>query len=227
MKYEILKDIINWDIINWSKALMYWDKNFTFNKNNYVALEVGAREGGLSLWLAMKGCKVICTDLESPEKKASEIHKKYTCSSLISYEALDATNIKYNNHFDIITFKSILGGIGRNDTINLKQQAINEMYQALKPDGVLFFSENIEGSMIHRVLRKRFSEWGNYWNYLKYEDVNPLLSAFKQVDYITVGFFGTFGRNEKQRSILGKIDSVFEKIIPKSKRYIVIGIAKK
>ena len=36
-------------------------------------------------------------------------------SSLIIYQDIDATNIPYENYFDIIVFKSIIGGIGRNN----------------------------------------------------------------------------------------------------------------
>lgn len=129
MEKELLKDIINWDIVNWSKAINYWEKNLDF-KAKPIGLELGAREGGLSLWLAMNGCTMICSDLESPEKSAFEVHKKYPCNNLIKYAAIDATNIGYKDYFDVIAFKSILGGIGRNDSIDLKQQTINEIHKA-------------------------------------------------------------------------------------------------
>jgi len=43
-------DIINWDISNWSKAITYREKHIPFKNKNYICLEVGGREGGLSLW---------------------------------------------------------------------------------------------------------------------------------------------------------------------------------
>ena len=57
--------------------------------------------------------------------------------------------------------------------------------------------------------------------------MDTLFSSFKNVKFITVGFLGAFGRTEKQRSIFGKLDRVVEKFVPKSKRYILIGIAHK
>ena len=226
MNKQILKDIIDWDIVNWSRAIYFWEMNFDFN-GKFKCLELGGRKGGLSLWLAMKGNNVICSDLECPEKDAYEVHKKYECKTLIQYQSIDATNIPYEDCFDIIAFKSILGGISRNRNNNLKQKTVNEIHKALKVNGVLVFAENIEASFFHRILRKKFVKWGNEWNYLKIEEIENIFSSFKNVKYITVGFFGAFGRNEKQRNILGRIDHFLDKIIPKGKRYILIGIATK
>lgn len=226
MDKQILHDIIGWDIVNWSKALTYWEQHTELNKGQLTCLELGGREGGLSLWLALKGHKVICSDLQSPKKNASEIHRNYDCKSPIGYEAIDATNIPYENKFDVVTFKSILGGIsGRNN--DLKKKTINEIWKALKPGGVLLFAENIESSFLHRFLRKKFVEWGKDWNYLKFDELSDVFSSFTSIDYITVGFLGAFGRSEKQRTFLGKLDRAFEKLIPLKKRYILIGVARK
>lgn len=227
MNKEALKDIIGWDIVNWSRAIEYWEKNINLNNKIFKCLEVGGRKGGLSLWLAMKGYNVICSDLASPERYAYEVHKKYECKKTIQYQSIDATNIPYEDYFDIISFKSILGGISRNNNNLLKKKAIDEIYKALKANGVLLFAENIEASLLHKVLRKKFVKWGNEWNYLKVNEIENVFSSFKSVKYITVGFWGAFGRNEKQRNILGRFDRFFEKVVPKEKRYILIGIAYK
>ena len=227
MKNEIIKDIIEWDIVNWSKALDYWNKKIDIRAKNYSCLELGGRKGGLSLWLAIKENQVICSDLDSPEEFASELHKKYSCEEKITYESIDATNIHYNNHFDIVVFKSILGGISRNGNDKLKKKTIDEIHKCLKPNGKLLFAENLEASFLHKFMRKSCVKWGSEWNYLKYEEIGQVFDTFKSVNYKTVGFFGTFGRTEKQRQFLGKIDNVFERFVPKSKRYIVIGIAEK
>ena len=68
---------------------------------------------------------------------------------------------------------------------------------------------------------------GGEWNYLKINEIENDFVSFKNVQFITVGFLGAFGRNEKQRTILGKLDKFFEHLVPKRKRYILIGIAKK
>ena len=226
MNYETLKDIIGWDIVNWSKSLDFWEKKLEWDRQRFDCLELGGHQGGLSLWLALKGNHVICSDLASPEKKASEIHKKYACNSLIDYQAIDATDIPYENKFDVVTFKSILGAVGSKNNA-LKEKAIHEIHKALKPGGTLLFAENIESTLLHRFLRKHFVKWGKRWNYLRFEELHHIFSSFKSIEYITVGFFGALGRSEKQRAFFGHIDRLVEKCVPGRKRYILIGIAKK
>ncbi|UCH64581.1 MAG: methyltransferase domain-containing protein [Ignavibacterium sp.] len=224
---QLIKDIIDWDVVNWSKSIMFWQKKIDLKNKNYTCLELGGKRGGLSLFLAQKGNNVICSDLESPENLASELHRKYKAESRINYESIDATKIPYENKFDIVTFKSILGGISRDGNNWLKKITVNEIHKSLKLSGKLLFAENLEASFIHKFFRKRFVKWGVEWNYLKYNEIEEIFSSYSKLEYITVGFWGTFGRSETQRKFLGKIDSLFEKIIPESKRYIVIGIAEK
>ncbi|NNC81938.1 MAG: hypothetical protein HKN79_00030 [Flavobacteriales bacterium] len=80
---------------------------------------------------------------------------------------------------------------------------------------------------MHRFLRKRFVAWGDDWNYLRFNEVEELLSSFSEVSYQTVGFFGAFGRNETQRRFLGRIDRALDRFIPRSMRYIVFVKARK
>ena len=49
MKIWNLKDIIEWDIKNWSKALYFW-KRYLPKQKEVQALAIGERNGGLSLW---------------------------------------------------------------------------------------------------------------------------------------------------------------------------------
>jgi hypothetical protein len=53
MNNLLLKDIIQWDVLSWKKAIDYWEKNINWDEVTNV-LEIGARDGGLSLWLALK-----------------------------------------------------------------------------------------------------------------------------------------------------------------------------
>jgi SAM-dependent methyltransferase len=224
---ELLKDIIIWDTSNWSKALSYWQNNFNIENKNYSCLELGANQGGLSLWMALQGNNVICSDYYSPEEKANKLHKKYKVENRITYEAIDATNIPYENKFDVVVFKSILGGISRKENNKLKKETLDQIHKSLKDGGYLFFAENLEGSFLHSFLRKNFVSWAKEWNYLKLNEIDNVFSSYKEVSYMTLGFFGTFGLNEKQREILGDFDSVINNLIPEKQRYIIIGIAKK
>lgn len=225
---NFIEDCIEWDTINWSKALSFWENNVDLKNKNYKSLELGGRRGGLSLWLALKGNQVICSDLDNPQDEASLIHKKYDCSSRITYEAIDATNIPYQNHFDIIIFKSILGGISRDGNSHLNQVVVDQIFNALKPDGKLLFAENLQASKLHQFLRKRLVRWGSSWNYLNVDNLPSLLKKYKSIKYNTVGFLGAFGKSETQRNVFGEIDSLlFDWSLSAKMKYIVFGVASK
>lgn len=227
MKKELVADIIEWDITNWSKSLSYWSQHVDIKNAPKYCLELGGRRGGLSLWLALNKHRVICSDLESPQKDAYKLHSKYSCADKITYQAIDATNIPYSHQFDLVVFKSILGGISRDGNIRLKKKTIDEIHKSLKPNGQLLFAENLAASFLHKFFRKNFVSWGKSWNYLKFEEIEEIFCSFEKLQFITVGFLGAFGRTPWQKRILSHVDSVLEPMIPPSKKYIVIGIATK
>ncbi|WP_316811963.1 class I SAM-dependent methyltransferase [Pedobacter heparinus] len=224
MESYLRKDIIGWDIENWSRALPFWESFGEINTANNECLEIGAYGGGLSLWLALNKNKVTCSNLNKPDANTQMVHRKYNCHSAIQYEAIDATAIPYADHFDYIVFKSILGGINGEEP-QVKLKVINEMYKSLKPGGKLLFAENLDASIFHKILRKWFGT--KNWNYLKLRDVETVFSSFAKVTYTTVGFFGCMGRNEYQRIMLGKLDRLIDSIIPSASKYIIIGVATK
>lgn len=232
MNQDTINDIIGWDIVNWSKAFPFWNKHIDIKNKQLSCLEIGARQGGLSLWLALHGNNVICSDVSYKDQqheldKTITLHKKHNCENLISYEAIDASNIPYENKFDLVVFKSVLGGVSIGSNTRLEQQTINSIYKSLKPGGKILFTENLEASFLHMYARKKFVKWGNKWHYLKLNEMVSLFKSFQKIDYKTVGFFGTFGKNEKQRQLYGKVDTFFDKLVPKSYRYIMIGIVEK
>ena len=77
---KFIEDVVEWDVVNWSKAIGFWTKKVDVKSSNYTCLELGGRRGGLSLWLGKQGNNVVCSDLESPEAIASVLHKKYACT---------------------------------------------------------------------------------------------------------------------------------------------------
>lgn len=146
-------DIIGWDVVNWSKALSFWERQTDLHKRPLKCLELRSHKGGLSLWQAQKGHSVICSDLESPEKSAKIIHDKYP-NLEISYASINALEIPYENEFDIIIFKSILGGVPRDNNDENKKIALQQIYKALKPEGKLLFAENLQATKTHQFMRK-------------------------------------------------------------------------
>ncbi|HLP54097.1 MAG TPA: methyltransferase domain-containing protein [Fluviicola sp.] len=227
MTEDLKKDIIQWDIHAWSKSLDYWESKVDWNTVQ-SGLELGGRKGGLSLWLALKGIKTVCSDLMDTKKLAEPLHQKYGVISLVEYQDIDASSIPYENQFDVIVFKSIVGGVGTKEDDEMKRQVFKEIYKALKPGGKLLFAENLAASSFHRFMRKRFINWNANWKYIPISEMRDFLKDFSSVEIKTTGVFGTFGRSEGQRKFLGTIDRfVFNHICPESWKYISYGIAVK
>lgn len=221
-----LQDIIEWDINNWSRSIIFWNQ-YLPSEQPLACLELGARRGGMSLWLSMLGHDVVCSDIDNPRNIAEQIHSKHKDKLFgsLRYEEINATNIPYTDQFDVIVFKSILGGIGSYSNKNNQIKALSEIYSALKPGGMLLFAENLAASPIHILLRKKFVNWGARWNYLKYSEINDLFSDFTNLYTSSFGFFADFGRSERQRKILSLIDKTLDRAIPSRYKYIVFGVA--
>ncbi|HEY8367241.1 MAG TPA: class I SAM-dependent methyltransferase [Bacteroidia bacterium] len=227
MSINVTKDYIQWDVESWSNLLPYWEHCVDWTKVQ-TALELGGRQGGLSLWLAKHGLDVVCSDLNDVEQSASPLHSKHTFNGTIRYQDIDATNIPYENHFDIIIFKSILGGVGNNDQYELQKKAFAEIHKALKPGGILLFAENLYASPLHNFMRKKFVKWGAYWRYITNSELKECLTPFSSYEIKTTGFLATFGRSEKQRYFLARADKLlFNSISPNSWKYIGYGYARK
>ncbi|POY36359.1 class I SAM-dependent methyltransferase [Solitalea longa] len=227
MKKELIQDIIQWDVHSWSKILPYWDENINWEKVENC-LELGGREGGLSLWLALKGKKTICSDLKDVRYKAEKLHAKYGLHSLIEYQDIDAAKIPYENHFDIIAFKSIIGGVGLNDNLKIQFKVFDEINKALKPGGKLLFAENLKASVFHQTLRKNNNKWRNAWRYVALSEIPHFLKDYSNIDLQTTGVTSLLGRSDDQKKMLHKLDeALLNKICPPSWRYIAYGIAEK
>ena len=224
---EILKDIINWDVKNWSVALNSWDKALSHLPVGAHALEIGAREGGLSLYLALKGCQVICSDVENPQATAQVRHQSHNIQDQVSYAAADATSLPFaDRQFDVVAYKSILGTIGRNDQPGQQLRAIGEIYRVLKPGGTLLFAENLAGTTVHRLFRKT-TKWGGYWRYVTVDEMRRFHEQFSDFEFGTFGFLAVFGRSEFQRGILHHVDKVIDPLLKDQHKYIIYGYARK
>lgn len=223
MKGELLKDIYSWDIYNWSQSLYFWETCIDLKNKKYKCLEIGAGQGGMSLWLALNGNNVLCTDRYDFIDNAKNIHKKYNITNSIDYKIMNALDIPFENEFDIVIVKSVIGGVGYDGQLG---KTISQIYKSLKTGGCFLFVENLKGSKILMQLRKLFSPCGKEWNYLDYNSFSKKLEIFDEVKLERFGVFGVLGRNNFQQKILGKLDKYFlEKILPKNCFYIVAGIA--
>jgi 2-polyprenyl-3-methyl-5-hydroxy-6-metoxy-1,4-benzoquinol methylase len=189
---EQLREYLEWDVATWQQALLFWDQVLAAEPRDATklrVLEVGARNGGLSLWLAQKGYSVVCSDLYEPDDQAKNLHAKHQISTHIQYRALDATALdEPDASYDIVLFKSVLGGIGMNNNRTAISQAMSELYRVLKPGGLLLFAENQQGSRLHQLGRQRFKSWGNQWCYLTLAELTNLLQPYREHSLKSYGY---------------------------------------
>jgi ubiquinone/menaquinone biosynthesis C-methylase UbiE len=224
---EQIADIIGWDINNWSRALPVWDKVLQSAPAG-SALELGAREGGLSLYLAIRGRRVVCSDLANPEQPARPLHDRHGVSSLVSYEVADATRLPYSDlRFSVVAFKSLLGSVGREGGFPRQRQAMAEMRRVLQPGGLLLFAENSAATAWHRFLRRHFTSWGGSWRYPTHAEIQSLLASFSVSSLRSIGFLATLGRREWQRSWLSHLDAIVDPLLPPEARYVTYGWARR
>jgi SAM-dependent methyltransferase len=225
---SLIQDIIGWDTATWSKALRVWDDAIRERANASPALELGAGRGGVSLYLALHGFSVVCSDIDSPELEARPLHQRYSVIERVSYQAIDATAIPFpDNHFDVVAFKSILGGIGGHGRQEALNKTIHEMHRVLQPGGFLLFAENMVGSRVHMFLRRHFVKWGHSWRYFTPADLEGMFGIFARHQLETTGFLSTLGRSEWQRSCLHFLDTVIDPLVTKRQHYLGFGWAQK
>lgn len=120
------RDFFERDVSSWRQAIPFWSSALPDSIENLEVLDVGAGAGGLSLYFADRGCRVACSDLAGTLTEARILHRKYGLDSNISYHKIDATRIAFpDSRFVIVPFKSVLGGIGRNDIKARQAEAVN------------------------------------------------------------------------------------------------------
>jgi len=221
---EQFPDIIDWDVGNWSRILEYWDFFSCRDFNGLKILEIGARNGGLSLWAALKGAEVICSDLNGPSEIAKLHFKKYGIEPKVQCECIDAKKIPYENYFDIILFKSVLGGIGDNKSQKI---VFDEIFKSLKSGGCCLFAENLKSTFIHQKIRNKFRPWGKRWNYVTINDILSFTEKFSNVELTTFCFLGIMGNILGMGQTFSKIDKSLDYLLPKNWNSILVGIVYK
>jgi len=218
--------IIGWDLGTWGPCLDFWQQYVPELKGKHV-VELGASQGGLSLYFALQGAQVVCSDLTSPADRARSLHRAYG-QSAIRYLALDAKALALPDcSQDLVVFKSVLGGIRKGAANDPKPQVMTEILRVLRPGGWLLCAENLKGSPLHMFLRKQFVSWAAQWDYPSLSDVLALMQPFSECHYQTAGILALCGRNEFQRQQLSRLDLLLQKKWPENQRYCVFVAARK
>lgn len=230
----IVKDIIGWDIRNWSQALSLWTPVVSSFDDKATVLVIGDRHGGLSLWMALQGFKVICSDYVEPSEHAKTVHRTHAVNNLITYQRIDIFDIPFEeNTFDLILCKSVIGGLKKirsdNKTRSLENQklAVDECRRVLKKNGYFLGAENVSGSWMHQLIRKLKNDNRDVWRYMTMTEVDYLFSKFSMIEQKTHGFIGTFYAMEFLNAIFGAIDRFCSHLLPLNFQYITFIIARK
>lgn len=226
MEKKLARDILQWDVKNWSKPLQFWESRTDWD-SVHACLELGANAGGISLWLALKGKTVVCSDVTA-NPLAPQLHDSYGPAGSITYAVIDAMEIPYRERFDLIVMKSVMGGVRTPSNVDIQQRVVDNIYRALKPGGKFLFAENLTASLLHQFFRHRCLGRNRTWRYVTVEEIRAHLSAYSSFELDTAGVAGTFGRTEGQRDVLATLDGlILERMCPKSWRYIIYGVATK
>jgi len=228
-----LQEIIEWDVPNWSKALKFWAPYLPPVDGRLKILTIGERNGGLSLWLALKGYSVIYSDVHPPKSEALELHRKYGVEKLVKHEQVDVFRMPYeDNSLDGVVCKSVIGGLKlvykdrRTRTLENQKKAVEEIRRVLKPGGIFLGAENMQGSPLHRWYRKR-KGLDKGWRYLSVEELGYLFSGFEQLHTRQFGFFPASTSSGIWNEMAGKVNVPLSKLLPASWQYISFIAARK
>jgi SAM-dependent methyltransferase len=168
---------------------------------------------------------VICSDRAEPGDTAKELHRSWGVADRIEYQVIDAVHIPYEERFDIIVFKSVLGGIWAYRGTEVAHEVIRQIHKALKPNGTLLFAENLRASSLHMAFRKKFAD--RRWHYPTLQQMVDLLKPYSNVEYRLAGFLGMFGPTGGWRNGLGHVDHAIAPLTPDRWRYVMAGVAQK
>lgn len=220
-----MSDIVGWDVRTWSKAVECWERAIGDDAPPLDCLELGAGPGGPSLWLALKGHRVLCTNQDSTQQFASPLHRRYDYPGTIEYRDVNARELPFDAQFDIVVFKSVLGGVGGAAE---QERMMAGILRALKPGGRLLFAENIRGTVAHRAARAAMNRRRRAdWQFNPLGRLRELLGGYSDVELHTNGVLAVFGLTEGQRRALGGVDRALVRITPPRWQYMAYGVATK
>ena len=232
MNYSLKQDIIEWDVPNWAEALAFWQPVIDKLPKDSKILAIGERGGGLSLWLALQGFHVVCSDRKLPLQQAMMLHQKYKVSDKITYRELDIFHIDEAEVYDLVLMKSVIGGLklhyhdAASRNAAAQQQAIQKIHALLKPGGYLLTADNLEGAFPIRYLRTRLHK-NKAWHYFTSAQLQSLFTCFQEVSVRYFGVFPTKFAVTAFNSLFFAFNKYLLNRLPASSKYIAFTIARK
>jgi SAM-dependent methyltransferase len=231
---ELMTAAIEWDVFNWSNALVHWSGIVKSLNKDAKILCLGERNGGLSLWFALQGFKVTCSDFGGPTDAARELHTKYGVSDFIEYADINIFELPYPaESFDVVACKSVIGGLKldyknkQTRTLENQKLAIDEVRRILKTGGFFLGAENMKGSRLHQLLRKVLKGKNIGWRHFEVKELRWLLRDFTTTNIVFFGFVGSYFPFTWFNRIFSSLDSILSKLLPNGLLYISFITAKK
>lgn len=226
-------DIIEWDVLNWSQLIHYWQPLLEQLPRNSKVLAIGERGGGLALWLALQGFDVVCTDVTDISGKAGQLHRRYGVEQKITYKLLDIVNDEWAaEEFDIVIAKSVIGGLKAergnpaSRSLEVQQKAMYNIYRQLKPGGYFFSAENLAGNSLAKLAR-RLKAKHTGWRHPSLVELNSLFTPYSIVQIKTFGILPTFFSGKMLNRGMYLINKYVLRFLPANAKYIAFTVARK
>ena len=193
---RLLNDILEWDVLSWAPCLDFWAAVMACCGPN--VLTVGERNGGISLWFALQGFKVTCTDRNGPTQRARELHQEHNIGHQVTYTESNVFALPFPDaSFDIVACKSVIGGLklqyadAATRTLENQTRAIQEIHRVLKPGGYFFGAENMAATWFHQKMRRWVKRGRVGWRHPTRKEIDLLFACFEIVEQQPHGFLGS------------------------------------
>jgi SAM-dependent methyltransferase len=226
---------LEWDVANWSVCLEQWEPALDgYSPETSSVLALGERNGGLSLWFALQGYRVICTDRAGPTPAARALHREYGVEELITYDSVDVFQMPYSaGTFDIVACKSVIGGLksvyddAATRTLEAHAVAAREIHRVLRVGGSMLAAENMCGSIIHRLARRCSKGRQIGWRHIQVCDWPVLLEPFRRYDVSYFGFLPARFSSARLNALAYSANRALARVLPSAWMYIGVVRARK
>jgi len=228
-------EIISWDVANWSHCLSYWQPWVEpLDRTSSRVLVLGERSGGISLWFALLGFDVICSDYRLPGDDVRQFHQRWLVQERVTYAAVDMFSIPFpDNHFDVVACKSVIGGLKvdykdpSTRSLQGQQMAVEEVRRVLRPGGIFLGAENLVGTGLHAGARHLRYKGRVGWRHLRLSEVRWLFGNYSVCEQLPWGFLGTHWPSRLLNRMTALMDRYVSRWLPADSLYISFIRARK